>query len=88
MNNTSNSSSGGVGFIGLLTVVFITLKLCGVITWPWLWVLSPIWITTAVVLAVTVAAFLLIQYLEKRETPEQRAAKACRRLADAIRKQE
>lgn len=44
MANTS-SGSGGIGFAGLLTIVFITLKLTGVIAWSWLWVLSPIWIS-------------------------------------------
>lgn len=44
MSNTS-SSSGGIGFVGLLTIVFITLKLTGFIDWSWWWVLSPIWIT-------------------------------------------
>lgn len=32
-------ASGGVGFFGLLTIVLIVLKLCGVITWDWVWVL-------------------------------------------------
>lgn len=40
-------SSGGIGFSGLLTIVFITLKLTGVIDWSWWWVLSPIWIGIA-----------------------------------------
>ena len=31
-------------FSGLLAVLFIGLKLCGVITWSWLWVLSPLWV--------------------------------------------
>jgi hypothetical protein len=26
-----------------LTIVFITLKLCGIIHWSWWWVLAPIW---------------------------------------------
>lgn len=38
------NNSEGIGFSGLLTIVFIVLKLLGVITWSWLWVLSPIWI--------------------------------------------
>ena len=42
-NNTSSSSSGGIGFLGLLTIVFITLKLTGVIAWSWWWVLAPLW---------------------------------------------
>ena len=32
-----------VGFLGLLCIAFITLKLCGVITWSWWWVTSPMW---------------------------------------------
>jgi hypothetical protein len=44
MSNTSSSSGGGIGFAGLLTILFIGLKLGGVINWSWLWVLSPLWI--------------------------------------------
>lgn len=35
---------GGIGFAGLLAIVFITLKLTGVIAWSWWWVLAPLWI--------------------------------------------
>lgn len=42
MNSSSSSSSGGIGFAGALTIVFIVLKLTGVIDWSWWWVLSPI----------------------------------------------
>jgi hypothetical protein len=44
-----SSSSGGVGFIGLLTILFIGLKLTGYIEWSWWWVFSPIWITILIV---------------------------------------
>lgn len=44
MNNKQASS--GIGFTGLLTIVFIILKLCGIIAWSWWWVLSPLWIST------------------------------------------
>lgn len=37
--------SGGIGFCGVLTVLFIALKLTGFIHWSWLWVLSPLWIS-------------------------------------------
>ena len=50
MSNNTNSSS--IGFSGLLTILFIALKLTGVIKWSWLWVLSPIWITFAIVAAI------------------------------------
>lgn len=49
MNNSTGSSgsTGGIGFFGALSLVFIGLKLTGHIDWPWVWVLSPVWITTA-----------------------------------------
>ena len=55
---TSNSStSAGIGFPGLLTIVFITLKLLDKIDWSWWWVLSPLWITfLLVVILVLIAA--------------------------------
>ena len=43
--NRSTQQSGGIGFVGLLTILFIGLKLTGNITWSWWWVLSPIWIS-------------------------------------------
>jgi len=45
-----STSSGGIGFTGLLTIVFIVLKLTNVIAWSWWWVLSPIWITALVLI--------------------------------------
>ena len=36
--------NSGISLGGLLLVVFIVLKLCGVIHWGWLWVLSPVWV--------------------------------------------
>ena len=43
MNNKQASCE--ISFAGLLTIVFIILKLCGIIAWSWTWVLSPLWIT-------------------------------------------
>ncbi|MCC2653322.1 MAG: hypothetical protein K0Q60_3488 [Microvirga sp.] len=63
---------GGVGFIGLLTIVFITLKLTGVIDWSWLWVLAPIWISALVGIVLIGAAFGAIKYFDHRETTERR----------------
>lgn len=50
---------GGIGFTGLLTIAFIVLKLTKVISWSWLWVLSPLWISAAlwVVLLILVWKF-------------------------------
>ena len=52
MENNNNNNRGGIGFCGLLTIVFIVLKLCGVIAWPWGWVLSPIWIPFALTMLI------------------------------------
>lgn len=41
--SSSSSSSSGIGFLGLLGIVFITLKLTNVISWSWWWVTAPIW---------------------------------------------
>lgn len=51
-DKSSSSSSGGVGFVGLLTILFIGLKLTGYIDWSWWWVLSPIWIITLLLIAI------------------------------------
>jgi len=48
MENNKNNTRGGIGFCGLLTITFIVLKLCKVITWSWIWVLSPLWIGSAI----------------------------------------
>jgi hypothetical protein len=57
MASSSTSSSGGIGFVGLLTIVFIVLKLIHKIGWPWLWVVSPVWISAG--LAVVVVLLFL-----------------------------
>ena len=45
------NGNGGSGAVVILTIVFITLKLTGVITWSWVWVLAPLWISFVIGLA-------------------------------------
>lgn len=52
MENTRN---GGFPLLGILGVIFVTLKLTGSITWPWIWVLAPFW--GPLVLALVLFAF-------------------------------
>jgi len=59
-NFNSSSQSGGIGFVGLLTILFIALKLTGYIAWSWWWVLSPLWISAlflVVVILIVGAAY-------------------------------
>ena len=60
MSNSSSSSSSGIGFPGLLTVLFIGLKLTGYITWSWWWVLSPLWISAIIALLFLVGFFVVM----------------------------
>ena len=67
MNKETNNAvnTNGIGFCGLLAIVFITLKLIGIINWSWFWVLSPIWIPFAIWLVIIVV--ILVCVLIKRD---------------------
>jgi hypothetical protein len=77
----SSSTSKGIGFCGLLTVAFIVLKLTHVIAWSWWWVLCPMWIGLAFVLAILALVFTVAILVsahdtaKKAETFEPRAGK-------------
>ena len=49
----------GIGFTGILTIVFIVLKLLGKISWSWVWVLTPLWISFAFGLLMFVVLIIL-----------------------------
>lgn len=59
-----SNSSGGIGFFGLLGIVFIILKLTGVIAWSWWWVLLPIYggFTLIILLLIILWAIAYITY--------------------------
>lgn len=67
MKENKTTVNGGIGFAGLLTIVFIVLKLLGKITWSWWWVLSPILIEMAVVLLILVFMLILAVIKAVRE---------------------
>lgn len=58
MSNNNNSSSGGIGVVGLLGVLFIGLKLGHVIDWSWWWVTAPFWGGLVLVVGFVVVVFL------------------------------
>jgi len=63
MIDTSPATSSGIGFTGMLQIVFIILKLCNVIDWSWWWVLTPMWISAGLVvilLALVVVALVIV----------------------------
>lgn len=55
---SEGNSSSGIGFFGLLTVLFVGLKLTNFIAWSWWWVLAPLWAPLTVFILVFLAALL------------------------------
>lgn len=64
MSSNRNSSSSGIGICGVLTIVFVVLKLVGVINWSWLWVLCPLWIE----ILLTVIVLVIIDKRTRKKT--------------------
>ena len=50
MSDRNSSAGGGIGFSGILFIVFLILKLCNVINWSWWWVTAPLWIPAIIVI--------------------------------------
>lgn len=61
MNKNNNTTYGGVGFAGVLTIVFIALKLAHIIEWSWVWVLAPLWIELILVVIIVLIMYSLIK---------------------------
>jgi hypothetical protein len=55
----SSSTAAGIGTADVLTIIFVVLKLVGVINWSWWWVLSPLWIGFALLISICVIAFVV-----------------------------
>jgi len=50
--SNKNENNSSMSFLGVLTLIFIVLKLTGSITWSWWWVLCPLWAPLAIFLAI------------------------------------
>lgn len=64
-NKRNSSSSSGMGILGVVQIVFITLKLIGVIDWSWPIVLVPLWISLGI-LAIWLIILLICALLGRR----------------------
>lgn len=67
-----------IGFVGLLTFLFVALKLTNVIAWDWVWVLSPVWIS-AIIWFVSLIGVLVFGWLAMRREDKQAAERRMRR---------
>jgi hypothetical protein len=59
----SKESTGGLGIVTVVQIIFLILKLTGNIWWSWLWVLSPIWIPIALFFLVFFTMLIVITFL-------------------------
>lgn len=66
MKNNNNTSGGGFGLASVLTIVFVVLKLVGVINWSWVWVLSPIWIDLILTALVIICVVIYYAHEDKK----------------------
>ncbi len=63
-NMANQTQSGGIGFLGLLAIVFIVLKLVHVIAWSWWWVLLPVYAPLAIAVLILII-WLIVQTVKK-----------------------
>lgn len=68
----NNVNTGGISFLGLLTLILVTLKLTGMITWSWWIILAPailsfcIWLMIIAATVALIIAVLICDYYESR----------------------
>lgn len=55
MSKNTKTTTTGISLLGVLQIVFIVLKLCGLIDWSWWKVFIPMWIDLGII-----AGFLLL----------------------------
>lgn len=63
---TTGVTGGGIGIAGIVTIIFVVLKLIGLISWPWILVFSPIWIVGLFLISMVVVV-LIIQHFFFRD---------------------
>ena len=61
----TDSKSNGLSLSSVLFLIFLVLKLCGIIHWPWVLVLAPIWLPFVIFIFVTIIMFLIARFLNK-----------------------
>ena len=65
MSTNNTAQSGGIGITGALFLIFLVLKLTGVIAWSWWWVTAPLWIPLGIVALIFLVCGILAVALGK-----------------------
>lgn len=64
--DSTSVNSGSIGWLGWLGLIFISLKLMGYISWPWVWVLAPIWAPISVIILLLATAAILVAIIDRK----------------------
>ena len=70
----SAGATASIGIADIFLVVFVVLKLVGVINWSWWWVLSPFWIAVAIY-AIVVAVIVILYKVDQRPARKKKKTK-------------
>ncbi len=57
--NNKKSAGGEIGICTVLFLIFLVLKLCGLITWSWWWVTAPLWLPVILFLGICLIVFVV-----------------------------
>lgn len=64
-NDYNSKKPKGIGLLTVIGVVFVILKLCGVIKWSWIWVLCPFWVGVIGTILSLIIVFVMKVMIEK-----------------------
>ena len=64
-DRASSSGTGGASVATVLFLIFLVLKLCGVIDWSWWWVTSPLWISAGIGILFLLIALIIMLIAKK-----------------------
>lgn len=73
--NVESTSTGGLGFSTVLFLIFLVLKLVGVINWSWWWITSPLWINLGLGLLIFIGLLVYYTIDEARMNPTSKGGK-------------
>lgn len=61
-NNNNNTTRTGLGFLYILTLIFVVAKILGFLTWPWYLVLLPAFIPLILLIIAIPIAWLWLKF--------------------------
>lgn len=64
MADNNSKSSGGIGILGIMFLIFMTLKLTGFIDWSWWWVTAPLWGGIVLTILIAIIIYISLKHLK------------------------